>query len=188
MRLQQSISKMLPGEASVALALVVVLVLSVGATQPAQAQTFALLYSFCGLSNCTDGANPWAGLVQDAAGNLYGSTAFGGVGDGFGTVFKIDANGAETVLYSFCSVSDCSDGADPVATLVLDAQGNLYGTTSGGGASGTGCGGNGCGTVFKLDTSGNETVVYSFTGGTTDGCFPQGGLVLDAAGNLYGTT
>jgi uncharacterized repeat protein (TIGR03803 family) len=172
---------------SAALTLAVALALEVGATQSAQAQTFTVLHRFCSQSNCTDGATPWAGLVQDAAGNLYGTTAFGGAYDGgAGTVFKIDTSGNETVLYSFCSVSDCADGAGPTATLVLDAQGNLYGTTSVGG--GTGCGGPGCGTVFKLDTSGNETVLYSFTGGTADGCFPQGGVVLDAAGNLYGTT
>ncbi len=173
--------------ASAALTLAVVLGLGV-TIQLAQAQTFTVLHSFCSQSKCTDGANPWAGLVQDAAGNLYGTTAGGGAlsGGGAGTVFKIDTSGTETVLYSFCSVSDCADGDGPFATLVLDAQGNLYGTTVVGG--GTGCGGPGCGTVFKVDTSGNETVLYSFAGGTTDGCFPYGGVVLDAAGNLYGTT
>src|SRR5271166_2648016 len=149
--------------ASAALALAVVLGLGV-TIQLAQAQTFTVLYSFCSQSNCTDGANPFAGLVQDAAGNLYGTTDEGGAsyGDnylGAGTVFKIDTSGTETVLYSFCSVSDCADGAGPFATLVLDAQGNLYGTTVVGG--GTGCRGAGCGTVFKVDTSGTETLLYS---------------------------
>ncbi len=177
--------------ASAALTLAVVLGLGVTTTQLAQAQTFTVLHSFCSQSNCTDGGNPYAGLIQDAAGNLYGTTSLGGAyyGSGYygaGTVFELDRSGVYTVLYSFCSVSGCPDGEGPVATLVLDAQGNLYGTTGAGG--GTGCNGNGCGTVFKVDTSGNETVLYSFNGGTADGCFPYGGVVLDAAGNLYGTT
>jgi uncharacterized repeat protein (TIGR03803 family) len=150
---------------------------------PAQAQTFTVLYSFTG---GTDGGNPYAGLVRDAAGNLYGTAAIGGSSQfSGGTVFKVDTRGNETVLYSFCSVSGCFDGGFPVATLVLDASGNLYGTTVSGG---TGCNGSGCGTVFKLDTSGTETVLYRFAGGTTDGCYPYGGVVLDASGNLYGTT
>jgi uncharacterized repeat protein (TIGR03803 family) len=75
------------------------------------------------------------------------------------------------------------DGAYPQATLVMDTQGNLYGTTAAGG-TGAPCS---CGTVFKLDPSGNETILHSFTGGT-DGASPDAGLVLDAQGNLYGTT
>jgi uncharacterized repeat protein (TIGR03803 family) len=126
------------------------------------------------------------GLVMDAQGNLYGTTVFGGVGScmsGCGTIFKVDTSGKETVLYSFLNAPD---GANPWAGLVLDAQGNLYGTTLGGGDAA--CGAPfGCGTVFKLDATGQETVLYSFTGGT-DGAFPYAGLVLDAQGNLYGTT
>ncbi len=146
-----------------------------------------VVYSFCsvGGSSCTDGSNPFSGLIEDAAGNLYGTTLSGGaysvVG---GTVFKIDSAGEETVLYSFCA-SNCLDGQGPEAGLLRDAAGNLYGTTGGGGAHSDG-------TVFKLDTTGKETVLYSFcsVGGTscTDGNFPFAGLIEDAAGNLYGTT
>src|SRR5208337_3660269 len=157
--LQQGLSKIRLGAASAALALAAVLGLVVTTIQPAQAQTFTVLYTFCSLSNCTDGANSYAGLVQDAAGNLYGTTLGGGA-YGRGTVFKVDTAGTETVLYSFCSVPGCLDGWGPEATLVLDAQGNLYGTT---GAGGTGCNGSGCGTVFEVDNSGTETVLYSFT-------------------------
>ena len=141
------------------------------------------LYSFHGL----DGEGPFAGLVQDANGNLYGTTAGGGnFGLGvFGTVFKIDPQGNETVLYNF---TGGADGASPYGTLIMDAAGNLYGTTAVGGQNnGIDCfGGEGCGVVFKLDPSGNETVLHSFT--ETDGATPEAGLIMDSAGNLYGTT
>jgi uncharacterized repeat protein (TIGR03803 family) len=147
-----------------------------------------VLYSFCSAANCADGQLPYAGLIRDAAGNLYGTTAYGGANNG-GTVFKLDKNGHETVLYSFCSATNCTDGQLPYAGLFRDAAGNLYGTTYGGGA--IGAANFQGGTVFKLDTAGHETVLYSFcaAGGTqcTDGEMPVGGLVLDAAGNLYGT-
>ncbi len=148
-----------------------------------------VLYSFCSLSNCTDGATPAAGLIQDAAGNLYGTTELGGAGGG--TVFKLDTSGNETVLYSFCSVSNCADGAGPAAGLIQDATGNLYGTTEFGGANdSTNCYHLGCGTVFELDTTGNETVLYSFcsVAHCTDGVWPVASLIQDAGGSLYGTT
>jgi len=93
-------------------------------------------------------------------------------------VFKLHATGTETVLYGFAGYP--SDGANPYAPLTRDKDGNIYGTTSGGGSAGYG-------TVFKIDTAGNETVLYSFTGGA-DGCNPNQGLIRDDAGNLYGTT
>jgi uncharacterized repeat protein (TIGR03803 family) len=155
-----------------ALALAVVLASAVFATQSAQAQTYNLLHSFTGGA---DGATPDAGLVLDAAGNLYGTTVAGGASN-LGTVFKLDKTGKETLRYSFLGGAD---GATPYAGLILDGAGNLYGATEVGGASNSG-------TVFKLDTTGVETLLYSFTGGA-DGT-PDVGLVRDAAGNLYGTT
>jgi uncharacterized repeat protein (TIGR03803 family) len=141
--------------------------------------TETVLYSFAG---GTDGANPYASLVQDPAGNLYGTTQRGGA-SGQGTVFKVDTVGTETVLYNF---TGGSDGGSPDGALVLDAAGNLYGTTFGGGAL---CDHRRiyCGVVFKLDTTGTEIVLHTFTGGT-DGFFPVAGLVRDSAGTLYGTT
>ncbi len=147
-------------------------------------------------TNTPDGAFPMGGLVQDAQGNLYGTTVQGGAyaapGYPGGTVFKIDTSGDETVLYSFCRKvlpGGCADGALPYAGLVRDAQGNLYGTTYSGGDLALGCAGSdGCGTVFKVNTAGKETVLYSFTGTNGDGTAPVGGLVRDAQGNLYGTT
>jgi uncharacterized repeat protein (TIGR03803 family) len=144
-----------------------------------------VLYSFCPAPNCVDGAEPHASLVFDTAGNLYGTTVGGGA-FGEGVVFQLTpgANGqwSETVLYSFCSASGCSDGSQPLAGLVFDTAGNLYGTTS--------VGGDNYGTVFELAPAVNgqwtETVLHSFN--FVDGANPVAGVILDAAGNVYGTT
>jgi uncharacterized repeat protein (TIGR03803 family) len=144
-----------------------------------------VLYSF-GSGGATDGIVPVAGLIMDSAGNLYGTTQYGGVYN-LGTIFKLDTNGNETVLYSFGS-GGATDGANPGAGLIMDSAGNLYGTTNSGGAYNS-VFSNGNGTIFKLDTNGNETVLYSFgAGGLRDGNFPRAGLIMDSAGNLYGTT
>jgi uncharacterized repeat protein (TIGR03803 family) len=160
---------------------VVVLVLAIVATRSARAQTFTLLHTFGGEP---DGANPGAGLVSDAKGNLYGTTYFGGSSN-FGTVFKVDTNGTETVLYSFCAKAGCADGSNPNGGLAIDVLGNLYGVTNDGGSSDY------YGTVFRVSRKGKETVLYSFCpdgGACTDGAFPHGNLVMDAAGDLYGIT
>jgi uncharacterized repeat protein (TIGR03803 family) len=191
-----------------------------------QAQTFTVLYNFGSY-----GANPYAGLIQDKAGNLYGTTLNGGERDA-GTVFELDTTGAVTTLYTFTGrtgdhskrpyagvvrddggnlwgtfekgidhrlyqgfvyritegkeykphifTGPPSDGQFPVAGLMRDQTGTLYGTTGGGGTVGDG-------TVYKLD-AGKETILYNFTGMPSDGAGPQGVLVRDAAGNLFGTT
>ena len=170
--------RMLLGAALVAVA---------GFSSTAAAQQLTTLYSFTG-SGAGDGANPEAGLIADPAGNLYGTTRFGGVITtescrplGCGTVFQLTPSGTLNVLYSFSG----SDGAQPFAGLIADTAGNLYGTTWGGGAP---CIVTiGCGTVFQLDPSGSLTVLHSFTNGS-DGGHPVAGLIADAAGNLYGTT
>lgn len=143
-----------------------------------QAGVETVLYSFTG---GTDGANPYASLVLDNAGNLYGTTEFGGA-FGLGTVFKLSPAGSETILHSFAGGS--GDGAYPLAPVVRDASGNLYGTTFSGG--GTACSGEGCGTAFELTSGGAENVLHEFTDGS-DGALPNGPLNIDAAGNLYGT-
>jgi uncharacterized repeat protein (TIGR03803 family) len=208
----------------------------------------SILYRFNG---SPDGANPNAGLIHDAKGNGYGTTVFGGASGtcnypyGCGTVFEIDREGDESVLYSF---TGDHDGFEPYGSMVMDPEGRLYGTTEAGGVFNAtcnmGCGtifrlvksgsgwtkqtlfrfsgangaapyanmifdksGNlygttliggtgtnclylgekvGCGTVFKLDNSGTESMLYNFTG-KSDGAEPQAGLIQDAAGNLYGT-
>ena len=141
------------------------------------------LYAFTG---GTDGWNPMGGLIQDAAGNLYGTTFYGGdmscdYGTGCGTVFKVDARGVETVLYTFTADQD---GGWPQAGVILDEKGALYGTTSG--VQSGRCQQN-CGTVFRLDPDGTLTTLYTFLG-PPDGALPNSSLVLDSQGNLYGTT
>jgi uncharacterized repeat protein (TIGR03803 family) len=135
--------------------------------------TETVLHTFTGES---DGASPYGSLVLDKAGNLYGTTSRGGVSND-GTVFMVDATSKESVLYSF---TGSPDGAYPYGWLVRDDSGNLYGTTFEGGDSNYG-------TVFKLETTGAESVLHSFARGA-DGAYPNAGLTLDASGNLYGTT
>jgi uncharacterized repeat protein (TIGR03803 family) len=137
----------------------------------------SVLYTFSG----TDGANPRAGLVLDSEGNLYGTTYAGGA-FGLGTVFELTPGGQETVLHSFAGIPD---GSSPYfGSLVLDSQGNLYGTTLFGGSNGD------YGTVFEITAAGEEQILYSFcsVGNCWDGEEPFSGLVRDSAGNLYGTT
>jgi uncharacterized repeat protein (TIGR03803 family) len=134
------------------------------------------------------GYNPWGALVADPAGNLYGTTRDGGTsgcgGIGCGTIFKLSNTGSGweyTVIYIF---TGGSDGEGPFGKLTLDEQGNLYGTTNGGGLT---CG---CGTVFELSPGNGvwtETTLYEFEGGT-DGSSSRSNLVFDSSGNLYGTT
>lgn len=152
----------------------------------AEAQTFSVLYSFKGKP---DGGQPSGGLLQDPAGNLYGSTNYGGGpyqcgGSGCGVVYKVTSAGSESILYDF---TPGLSGAGPVGSLIHDPQGNLYGMTDVGGD--LHCpDGYGCGTVFELSASGVYTVLHTFTGGTSDGARPLASLVRDSAGNLYGTT
>jgi uncharacterized repeat protein (TIGR03803 family) len=143
----------------------------------------SILHNFC--SQGYDGCYPYAGLIIDPAGNLYGTTVAGGAYGG-GTVFRVDQTGGETVLYSFQRQSDINY---PYGPLLFDAAGNLYGVALQGGATSQQCP-QGCGGVFQLTPSGNrwiENVLQLFTGGN-DGAFPSGNLVLDGLGNLYGTT
>jgi uncharacterized repeat protein (TIGR03803 family) len=145
--------------------------------------TETVLYSF-------GGGVPQGSLILDAAGNLYGTTYVGGVYGNGGTVFELrpKAGGGWTkkVLHSF-NPNNGKDGHNPVAGLIFDTAGNLYGTTYGGGAHCTGCG-----TVFELTrTAGGgwkEKILHSFSHNSNDGFDPVAGLILDAAGNLYGTT
>lgn len=144
--------------------------------------TETVLYNFG--SSHIDGETPAAGVVLDGAGNLYGTTQFGGR-FGFGTVFELSpgpGGWTETVLHNFANKPD---GIFPEAPLVFDNNGNLYGETSAGGLFSFG-------TVFELTPNGaggwNETVIYHFGMNPLDGLMPTAGLALDAAGNLYGTT
>jgi len=159
--------------------------------------TERVLHAFIGGS---DGAFPRAGLIRDSAGNLYGTTFYGGTicsGGGCGTVFELSppAKGetawTEKVIHYFKGgsiINRQADGSGPMAGLMMDSAGNLYGTTSAGGEVG------GYGTVFKLappasgKTRWTETLLHTFKGYPSDGGVPQAGLIMDKAGNLYGTT
>jgi uncharacterized repeat protein (TIGR03803 family) len=144
-----------------------------------------VLYSFRGVpyGGGADGANPYAGVVFDAAGNLYGTTFYGGAASA-GTAFKLSPNSdgtwSETLLHTFTGQND---GGSPYGGLTLDQSGNVYGTTASGGPGGYG-------TIFRMRQmptgQWQETVVYGFNGGV-DGAWPGAGVVLDGAGNLYGT-
>jgi uncharacterized repeat protein (TIGR03803 family) len=136
-----------------------------------------VIYSFTATHG--DGSGPSAGLIQDEAGNFYGTTTYGGrpgcsFNLGCGTVFKVDRAGKETVLYSF---TGGADGASPVAGLIRDTAGNLYGTTFYATSSSSG-------TVFKLNTAGKITVLYTFD----SQAYPYASLIRDSRGHLYGTT
>jgi uncharacterized repeat protein (TIGR03803 family) len=148
--------------------------------------TLTTIHSFCAKTNCPDGFLPEAGLTEGTDGNLYGTTALGGLAGYGGTVFKIDTSGQLTTLYSFCQQTNCADGDVPHGTLLQASDGNFYGITSGGGN------GNFDGIAYRISPSGAFSIVYKFCseGGTrcTDGNYPFGGLIQATDGNLYGTT
>ena len=136
-----------------------------------------VLHSFRG--GAKDGANPYGSLIWDGAQTFYGTTYFGGT-FGYGTLFKVDTGGRHAVLHSFAG--GARDGAYPYYTeLLMDKMQNLYGLTMEGGTSNFG-------TIYKFSKSGRLTVLHSFAGDSTDGCYPVGAPIMDGAGNLYGTT
>ncbi len=139
----------------------------------ARAGTLKVIYNFTGGS---DGGSPVDGLMMDAKGALYGTASAGGAA-GQGAVFQMTGHGTQQVLHSF---TGGADGATPNGGVIEDDKGTLFGTTIAGGAAGAG-------TVYSVRGK-TETVLYSFAGGTTDGSDPEAGLVMDASGNLYGTT
>ena len=142
---------------------------------------FTVVYSFCQQSNCADGQFG-NGVIQGLDGNFYGTTIFGGA-YGSGTVFKLTPAGVLTTLYSFCAQSGCVDGSLPESQLLQATDGNLYGTTSSGGASDEG-------TIFRITPSGTFKTLYSFCSqnACTDGEVPDGPLIQDTDGMIYGTT
>jgi len=146
--------------------------------------TETILYNFCAQANCSDGADPLGPLVFDSAGNLYGTT-YGQVNLTGSVIFELSptSNGwKETVLHTFCSATNCNDGTSSRSGLIFDSAGNLYGTTSYGGAHSKGV-------AFELSPGTNgwtETVLHAFSGGR-DGANPTAGLAFDTNGNLFGT-
>jgi uncharacterized repeat protein (TIGR03803 family) len=144
--------------------------------------TISLVYSFCSLADCADGAQPFSPLVLGADGNFYGTTAGGGANQKAGTLFKLTPGGTLTTLHNFCAQSDCQDGSLPRGAMVLALDGNFYGVTGYGGIAGLG-------TIFKITPAGALTTLYSFCSQTdcTDGSNPFVGLVQARDGSFYGT-
>jgi uncharacterized repeat protein (TIGR03803 family) len=157
------------------------------------------LHSFCSATNCTDGETPQGALVMDASGSLYGTTEVGGKHNN-GLVFKLIPNAGKTkytehILKNFCAKPNCTDGSGPQSGLIMDADGNLYGTTGGGGKFGAG-------TVFKMKPLANGwsyAVIHSFchNNNCTDGNASYTGLAYagqasgqpyDGSSPLFGTT
>jgi uncharacterized repeat protein (TIGR03803 family) len=172
---QNSISRLVIA----ALAVAITFSTMMAATPSAQAQTYTVLYSFHG--GPSDGQNPAGELIFDSLGNIYGTTEFGGAG-GRGTVFRLDPSGKKTVLHSFAATND-GMGSEPVGRIAR-YQGNIYGTTSGGGQPGCRSSEDGCGTIFE-SSRGEVTVLHTFSPAEGAG---SPGLVRDPSGNLYGTT
>jgi uncharacterized repeat protein (TIGR03803 family) len=142
----------------------------------ASARPFGVVYSFMAKGT---GSDPNSGPIADDTGNFYGTTELGGT-EQAGTIFRLAADGTETVLYSFCRGNACPDGSGPEGGLIMDANGNLYGTAAFGGSAGDGA-------IFELTPGGVETPLHTFAGGS-DGEQPAGGVIRDGAGILYGTT
>ena len=157
-------------------------------TLDASAYTLTTLHTFCSAANCSDGAYPWGGLLQDQSGDFYGMTNAGGKYLD-GVVFELVPNGSsykEQVLHNFCARADCTDGRGPLGDLIMDMDGNLYGTTQYGGAYDAG-------TIFKLtrgDNGWSLSVLHNFCrqANCTDGKSPQTALVMADQRHFFGTT
>jgi len=142
-----------------------------------------LVYKFCSKQNCTDGSMPFAGVIVGSDGDLYGTTIEGGE-YGYGTIYRVTRDGSLTTLYSFCKQTYCTDGSFPDGGLVQGHDGNIYGTTAGGGTYAAG-------TVFKITMAGDFTTLYSFCSQGNpclDGASPASALTEGIDGNFYGAT
>jgi uncharacterized repeat protein (TIGR03803 family) len=139
-------------------------------TQPGTVKT---LHSFCKQANCPDGVGP-SGLIQGVDGTLYGTTSYGGAYN-HGTIFSFTPTGKFTVLYSFCSQSNCTDGATPNFGIIQGSNGALYGTTGGGGTTYGG-------TIFRITTGGKFTSLHSFSDPLAIDSYPNG-LIQASDGN-----
>lgn len=146
-----------------------------------QAGELRTLHIFCSQPNCADGSFPVASLLQGADGSLYGTTTVGGLcatNVPCGTIFKIAQDGTFSILYSFCSQPNCTDGAQPAGALIQATDGKLYGTTVQGGA-------NNGGTIFSITSDGTMTKLNDFG---SDGALPYSALLQSTSGIFYGTT
>src|SRR5262249_28527699 len=151
------------------------------------------LHTFCSLENCSDGSEPAGAPFVDEVGNVFGLTAYGGNtqcnSNGCGVLYQVTTDGTESVLYNFCSLENCRDGAFAFGGLISDSSGNIFGTTYGGGRGDNDDAHLGGGTVFKFSAGALETL-YSFCtlAGCPSGEYPLTGVVMDSVGDLFGTT
>ncbi len=183
-------------ETTTSFALLTVLVLLIGVSRSAPAQTLTVIHTF---ADGEDGAQPASGVTIDRSGNVYGTTPYGGRTTGhYGVVYRLQNKGGGWVITPLYDFAGGSDGANPSSRVTIGTNGTLYGSTSYGGLFQNGCsGGDGCGTIFNLKPTPNrpatplspwiKTILYDFQGGT-DGWQPGGDLIFDKAGNVYGTT
>ncbi len=154
------------------------------------------IYNFCASVGCSDGSSPVTSVFVDSFSNIFGTASAGG-SNGGGVVFELARLGShkgywtEKVLYNFCSLADCADGSYPSSQPLIDGNGNMFGTTTYGGAAAQQCiNGYDCGVLFELAADGTETTLHAFCSleNCADGVGPEGSLISDASGNLYGAT
>ncbi|HEX3653706.1 MAG TPA: choice-of-anchor tandem repeat GloVer-containing protein [Rhizomicrobium sp.] len=146
--------------------------------------TYQVLHSF---NPATNGSALPGPLLVDSFGNLFGVTG-AGAKYGAGALYRLAAGTwKETTLHNFCAEANCTDGNSGVGRLAIDAAGDLFGTTAGGGSGSSGCDSD-CGVVFERATAGGYSVIYNFGSQSGDGIYPQAGPIIDGSGNLYGTT
>ena len=140
---------------------------------------YTVVYTFCSVSNCADGATP-NGIILGSDGNFYGTTVYGGVGDGGpGVIFKVTPAGTYTRLHAFCYEANCADGEKPFFPPVQGDDGNFYGAASTGGNLGGGV-------IYKVTPSGAYSVIYNFPTSSPDGAYPSA-IAKDAEGNFVGS-
>jgi uncharacterized repeat protein (TIGR03803 family) len=153
--------------------------------------TETVAYGFCAQAHCTDGNTPFDGQIVDALGNIYGTALAGGKQkrDCCGTLYRFQPDDTYNTLYAFCSLSDCRDGVTPRGPVVMDVSGTIFGAAQNGGGNNGDQAHVGGGTVFAWNGTA-LSVLYRFCAkaGCRDGAYPNGGLVMDADGHLFGTT
>ena len=144
---------------------------------------YSVVYSFCSLSNCADGATP-NGIILGGDGNFYGTTVYGGVGDGGpGVIFKVTPTGTYTRLHAFCAETNCADGDKPFFPPIQGNDGSFYGVTGSGGTLGGGV-------FYKVTASGEYSVIYNFCNDQNSSCLDGGypyAVAKDDDGNFVGT-
>ncbi len=152
--------------------------------------TYSDVHDFCGSKKCHDGAAPSNALVSDTVGNFYGTASSGGEHQNAGLIFKLAPDGTYTPVYSFCVLHNCADGALPQTDLLMVSGGTLYGVTTNGGGNNIDCKAAGGGTTYSRSMARHcrRSTTSCALKDCLDGEYPVGGLIMDAQGNIFGTT